>query len=293
MLCLATSRLAELNGLNAASICKSLVRLGDFSQVCLLEYGDSANKLNAFFLMVVDFCTIPFSFSVLTATEDFFHLNRYTEGKLDTVIPISKSKEEPTMGLWLNVTIDGKHKTLYEIALQFQDDKKKTHLLIRSQYESGIGAMCPLHDCSQTGDFSQACHPPWIDFHNETFVSDTFISYHPCDSSITAKVEFSLEKDEYLMLKRSFDLVAHNESLLEQITRNQTLMLGIYFRERNDGIDIENDGYLKLDGGTIHLYAERNQHEGIVQMTVSKIFTRISFVLVVCRNHDKCCLKKC
>lgn len=228
-------------------------------------------------MTLIDFCTVPFSFTVISATNELFNVSRFTETKSDRVIPVSNGNRN--YGLLLYVNIDRDDSTLYEVILRFQTSDKATYTLTNRKYESGVGMMCPLHNCTKDSSVQQICSQVWVDFQNVTYNSKVLVEYKPCsDKAISADIKISLIKNKRLPFTDPMTLTTYRENNLQKGIDDPTLHLGFFGYERQMGKEIYNNGYLLLDLGTVSLYASRDQSKGLVQLAV-RYFVLSMYVL--------------
>lgn len=267
----AVSRLLGVNNkeLTTGTSCDSILKLGDYSESCFIhKNGKTMGKIpSGLFMTFIDFCTVPFSFTVLSVTDDLYNISRFTETKSDVVIPVMKTNRN--RGLLLDVKIDETDPTLYEVVLTFNTTDKIAFPLTRKMYESGVGMMCPLHECQQTQSrFKKVCHPFWIDYENTTYRSNISISYDPCDTDkyLSAGLVVFLNSTN-LPFHHTLTVDAYRKNDLEEGDHSKTLHLGVFYEERQSGVE-SNNGYMLLDYGNLTLYGSRNFTERIVQLTV-------------------------
>ena len=243
--------------------------MGDYSEACILKSNETYMRASSLFLLFVDFCTVPYSYTVGTYDNGKMNFSRYTESNGVLFRKLS------SFGLLLNANSVEDDPRTRIVRLFYVDELYRHHKLFDRNYGSHLGAMCYQHNCStmeETKDAkSKFCVVPWIDYQNETQFADMKVTFFKCTGSqFKVNLIVLVEGSKRLISTSYLDLSASKEDVYAVGEIPAVLQLGYSRYERNSGGELE-DGYLLLDFGNVTLYARRGDND-VVNISVRRLF---------------------
>lgn len=228
------------------SICDAGYRMSEFSTVCVV--ASSNQTMRGIYMIFVDFCSVPYTFTISTFAESLTHVKRFTSVEGDHIFKLSHVNLE--CGLHVNV----KHVTnnVYDVEMMYTcGTSSHGHLLLNDRYESEYGMMCPNYNCQHKNGSELICVLPWL-YNKDSYtpVEVDIKTFDVCKKYEELEVAMSVKDQQ----KQFFHLVANHDETWQSTLFTQAFNASFMMTNR---MQQGNTDFLSFNGGQISFFVKK------------------------------------